>query len=303
MRSTLGVLLLCSLGTGVACRTLPGASMSKADSAIVATRVARLEKALAQPDSGAGKGAAIAKWILGKGLVEISGLTLTSDQRLFTHADEGGRVFEVDYRSGRMLGHFDLGQKTVHADFEAIASVGDSLYLLASNGILYVFREGAKGSRVDYATHDTGLKEACEFEGLAFDSTISSLLMLCKNVHTKGPLQDSLVIYRWKLPLGSEAEPSRLTVPLAPIIGPNDWKSLHPSDITVDPTSGNYVIVAADERALLEISPSGELIFARALGPDLAHCEGVAITKDGILIISTEGRPKESAALTLFRWR
>ena len=302
MRSVLRVLLLCSLALSVACRPQTGAAMSRADSAIVTQRVARLEKALAQPDSGTAKGTAIAKWYLGKGLVEISGLTLTSDGRLLAHADEGGRVFVIDYRSGQMLGHFDLGDKTVHADFEAITSVGDDLYLLASNATLYQFREGGKGAHVEYATHETGLKDACEFEGVAFDGA-NSLLMLCKNVYTKGALQDSLVIYRWPLPGKGDAEPSHLTVPLEPITGPNGWKSLHPSDITVDPTSGNYVIVAADERALIEISPSGELIFARPLGPGLAHAEGVAITKDGILIISTEGRPKVNAALSLFRWR
>jgi uncharacterized protein YjiK len=302
MRSVTRVLLLGSLALCLACRPrAAGAAMSRADSAIVTQRVARLEKALAQPDSGAGKGTAIAKWFLGKGLVEISGLTLTSDGRLLAHGDEGGRVFTIDYRSGQMLGHFDLGDKTVHADFEGITSVGDDLYLLASKGTLYQFKEGAKGARVEYATHETGLKDACEFEGVAFDGA-NSLLLLCKNVYTKGALQDSLVIYRWTLPGKGNAEPSRLTVPLAPIIGPNDWKGLHPSDITVDPTSGHYVIVAAEERALIEITPSGELVSARPLGPGLAHAEGVAITKDGILIISTEGRPKLSAAITLFRW-
>ena len=63
------------------------------------------------------------------------------------------------------------------------------------------------------------------------------------------------------------------------------------------------MLVAADESALVQITPSGELVFARPLGPGLAHAEGVVITKDGILIISTEGEPKLSAAVTLFRWR
>jgi uncharacterized protein YjiK len=306
MRTVAATLLLGGLCAIVACRPTASEAMSGADSATVARRVARLEKALAQPDSGGANGEAIAKWILGKDLTEISGLALTGDGRLFAHADEGGQVFEVDYRSGRMVDQFAVGEKVVVADFEGITTVGDTLFLLASNGMLYQFLEGSNGDRVNYATHDTGLKDACEFEGIAFDSTIGSMLLLCKNVLTKGPLQDSLVIYRWRPSSGSDsgsaAEPSRLTVPLAPIIGPNGWKNLHPSDITIDPTDGNYVMVAADERALIEITPSGELISARPLGPGLAHAEGVAITKDGILIISTEGRPKVSAALSLFRW-
>lgn len=308
MRPAFFLLLLAWLsGSLAACRPQAGAAMSREDSATVKRREARLAQALASPDTGASRRTALAKWYLGKELTEISGLTLTGDGRLFTHGDEGARVFEIDYRSGRMVKNFGLGSQPVRGDFEAITSVGDSLYLLTSGGMLYQFKEGAHGSNVAYVSHDTGLKEACEFEGVAFDSSQGTLLLLCKNVFTKGALEDSLVIYR--LPhsaaLDSTASDSaftRLTVPLEPIIGPNDWKSLHPSDITVDPSSGNYVIVAADERALVEITPAGQLVSARALGRALAHVEGVAITKDHILIMSTEGDPKVRPAINLFRW-
>jgi uncharacterized protein YjiK len=291
--------------------------MSRADSATVTARAARLAEALAQParastaDSTADstarsnptEGTPIAKWLLEPYLLEISGIALTSDGRLLAHADEGARIYGIDYRVGRMTGTFDLGEKPVVGDFEGITSVNDTLYLMTSAGVLYEFQEGDNESRVGYTRHDTGLKDQCEFEGVAFDPSIRSLLLPCKNVHPAGPLQDSLVIYRLKLPPGTESQPSRLTLPLGPIIGPNGWKKLHPSDITVDPATGNYLLIAADESALIYITPSGELLFARPLGPGLAHAEGVAITKDNILIISTEGEPtKLPSAVTLFRW-
>jgi hypothetical protein len=173
--------------------------------------------------------------------------------------------------------------------------------MLTSAGVLYQFLKGTNGGRVPFNSHDTGLKEACEFEGVAFDSTQGSFLMPCKNVFTEGAIRDSLVIYRWKISDGTSADAARLTVPLDPIIGPNGWDDFHPSDITVDPKSGNYVLVAAQERALVEITPAGEVVSARSLGPALKHSEGVAITPDGLLIISTEGRDSLRAAITLFR--
>lgn len=305
MRLAIALVLGCLLGT-TACRARTGAAMSPADSSIVSRREARLAQALAAPDTGSHR-TAIAKWNLGKELQEISGLTLTGDGRLFAHGDEAARVFEIEYRTGRMIKSFGLGQTPVRGDFEAIASVGDSLYLMTSTGVLYQFKEGDNGSNVAYVSRDTGLKEACEFEGLTFDPRQNALLMLCKNVLTKGALKDSLVIYRVPHSAISDSARSdsslaRITVPLEPIIGPNDWKSFHPSDITVDPTSGNYVIVSADERGLVEITPAGQLVSARALGRALAHVEGVAITKDHILIMSTEGDDKVRAAITLFRW-
>ncbi|HKP27871.1 MAG TPA: hypothetical protein VJU15_00615 [Gemmatimonadales bacterium] len=305
MRLAIALLLGGLLGTA-GCRPRVGGAMSRADSSIVLRREARLAQALAAPDSGNSR-TAIAKWHLGKELHEISGLTLTEDGRLFAHADESGRVYEVDYRTGRMVKNFKLGQTPVREDFEAIASVRDSLFLLTSKGVIYQFKEGEHGSDVAYVSRDTGLKDACEFEGLAFDARQDAFLLLCKNVFTKTALKDSLVIYRLPRSALSDSAPSdsslsRVTVPLDPIIGPNDWKGLHPSDITVDPESGNYVIVAADERAMVQITPEGQLVAARALGRALAHVEGVAITRDHILIMSTEGDEKVKAAITLFRW-
>lgn len=292
---------LAALLATTACRSGQGETTARADSAELTRREAHLARELARRDSGGTRGAALARWVLGADLAEISGLALTADGRLFTHGDEEGRVFELDYRRGVLVKRFTIGTQRVQADFEGITVVGDMLYLLASNGKLYEFQEGSNGERVEYTLHDTHLKRACEFEGVAFDSTINSLLLACKNVRSKGPLQDSLVIYRWRLPSGSGTRPSRLTVPLAQVIGSNGWKGLHPSDITVDPVSGNYVLVAAEERALIEITPAGALVFARPLPAGLAHAEGVAITRDSMLLVSTEAG-RQSAAITLYRW-
>ena len=302
MSPTTTALLFTTLVVGTACRPGSAAGAGRADSVELVQREAHLAEALARPDSGTAREAPVAKWILAARLSEISGLALTSDGRLLTHGDESGRVFELDYRRGTIVKQFKLGEETVPGDFEGITSVNDTLFLIASDGRLYEFQEGKNGERVEYTVHDTRLKAACEFEGVAFDPAIRSLLLACKNVRTAGPLRDSMVIYRWKLPSGSDPRPTRLTVPLDRVVGSNGWKGLHPSDITVDPVSGNYVLVAGQENALIEITPAGELVFARPLPKGLAHAEGVAITKDSILIISTEARPKTRAAVTLYRW-
>jgi uncharacterized protein YjiK len=88
---------------------------------------------------------------------------------------------------------------------------------------------------------------------------------------------------------------------LAKVIGANHWRSLHPSDITIDPESGNYVLVAAIEGALLELTPRGEVVFARPLPAHHSHAEGVAITKDHTLLVGDEGRARQ-AAIALYRW-
>jgi uncharacterized protein YjiK len=276
-------------------------------------RDARFAQAVAHPDTGLASAAVIARWLLPPELNEISGLALTADGRLLTHGDERGLVFEVDYRRGVVVKRFALGNPTVHGDFEAITVVGDTVVLLASNGALYMFREGANGARVEYTVHDTKLGRVCEFEGVAFDQTIRALLLVCKTARTKS-LRDSLVIFRWKVERGKNPLMSKLTVPLRRVIGSNGWDGLHPSDITIDPFNGDYVIVASREKALVEITPAGDVIFARPLPGDHAQPEGVAITRDGVLIISDEksqgasarhahrSSADESAVMTLYRW-
>jgi uncharacterized protein YjiK len=294
--------LLAALLAGTACRSGRHEASAQADSTELVRREAHLAGALAQPDSGEARGPAIARWLLGRDLSEISGLALTADGRLLAHGDEEGEVSEIDYRRGLVVKRFSLGTQPVHADFEGITVANDVVYLLASNGKLYEFQEGSSGQQVAYRVHDTGLKHECEFEGVAFDPKLNALLLLCKNVRTKGALQDSLVIYRWSLTGGSGAPPSRLTMPLAQIIGANGWKGLHPSDITIDPVSGDYVLVAAEERALIDITPTGKLVFARPLPASLEHTEGVAITPDGLLILSDEAG-HHPAEISLYRWR
>jgi len=90
-------------------------------------------------------------------------------------------------------------------------------------------------------------------------------------------------------------------VPITEVIGSNPWKSIFPSDITIDPFNGNYVLIAARQQALIEITPAGEVVFSRALPGPHEQAEGVAITKDSILMISDEA-VRRPAVVTLYRW-
>jgi hypothetical protein len=74
-----------------------------------------------------------------------------------------------------------------------------------------------------------------------------------------------------------------------------------PSDITIDPITGNYVIISSLERAIMSITPSGQVVFARALPGEHDQAEALAITKDSILIIGDESA-RRPAAITLYRW-
>ncbi len=285
-----------------ACRPADAAREARADSTTLVARETRLEHSLSQRgtatrDSTAER-KAVARWVMPRDLDELSGIALTRDGRLLAHGDERAQISEIDYRRGVVTKQFVVGHPTIKADLEAITVADGFVFLLASNGTLYEFREGANGERADYTTHDTRLGKECEFEGLAFDSTLNSLLLACKNVGTKH-LRDHLVIYRWRLD-GSGKRLSRLTVPLKDILKSLGEKELHPSDIAVDPLTGNYVLIT-NEKAIVGITPDGHVMFARKLPGDHDQPESVAITKDGILIIGDEAKHRP-AVITLYPW-
>jgi hypothetical protein len=300
--SAVALALALSAALAAACRPGGGSrAAAKPDSAELAKREARFEQALTQPDSGKSKEEPIARWLLPSSLTEISGLALTKNDRLLAHGDEQGRIAEIDYRRGTVLKQFLVGSPPVQGDFEGITVAGDVIYLLASNGKLYEFREGANGVRVKYTLHDTQLGRECEFEGVAFEPASNSLLLACKTVGKKS-LQDFLVIYRWKLDDKSDSRLSEFKVPLARIIGAHNWKGFHPTDISVDPSSGNYLLVASPEKAMVELTPQGEVISAGPVPGRHNQPEGLAITKEGILIVGDEGGHRRGT-ITLYRRR
>lgn len=299
--SLLAPLLLLSLLVPSCRKSAGNEDPSREDSAALDARLAQLRERLAQADSG--KAAEpVARWLLGVELTEVSGLALTPDGRLFAHGDEAARVFEIDYRRGTVVKQFWVGEQALQADFEGITYAGNRFFMVTSKGILYEFAEGADGERVEFQLHDTRLGKECEFEGVAFDSTSNSLLMPCKNVGERS-LQGNLVIYRYAL--GSDSagtSTSEISIPMAQAVGNNGWKQVRPTDIAIDPWTGNFVLVAAQEKAILQVTPAGAVVFSRPLAGSHPQAEGIAITRDSILIVGDEGTG-QPGAITLYRWR
>lgn len=285
-----GMAAPCALFILSACR---GSDLSEAEAKALSDRERRLAERLASPDSDT---IPLARWVLPRQLLEISGIAVTADGRLLAHNDEQSIVYVIDPRRGVVLKHFTVGRKPMRGDFEGIAVSGSEIFMLVSDGRIYRFREGGDGDNVPYATIDTRLGKACEFEGIAVDPS-GVILLSCKNVAKTGP-RNQLVIYRWD-PRARQA--SVLGIPYASAIGSNGWKDLHPSDLAVDPATGNYVVIAAQEKALIVVTPGGQVVRSGPLPERSRQAEGVAISRDGILYVSDEGGTAP-ATITLYRW-
>ena len=267
---------------------------------VEADRQRLLKSRLGVADANPNRAVPLARWIMPAELREISGLTLMSNGHVLAHDDEVGRIYEVDPKTGIIVRRFAL-KGSPHADFEGITIAGADIYMVQSNGQLFRFQMVADGEETPYERFDTHLGRECEFEGVAYEADSSWLVLPCKKVGTKG-LKKDLVIYRLTLPISDSSRLSVLTIPMAEVVGSNGWKDVSPSDIAIDPVTGNYVLVAAQERALLIIAPTGRVVKSEALPTGHDQAEGVAVTPDGILIISDEAT-RAPADITLYRWR
>ncbi|MEO8577332.1 MAG: hypothetical protein ABI556_11550 [Gemmatimonadales bacterium] len=292
-------LFLGLIASAAGCRKAADAATAETKG-IAAKRVNELTQRLAKADAAPDSDKPVAMWIMPVELREISGIALLPDGKIVAHGDEQALIYVIDPRTGMVLDRFHVG-KGIHGDFEAITTSGDNVWLLQSNGRIYQFKVGANNAHVPYKVIDTRLGKECEFEGIAYEPDSAWLVMPCKRVLKKS-MRGQLVLYRVRLQGSGAGRISELTIPMKQVIGSNKWKEFKPSDITLEPRTGNYVIIASHEKALAVITPDGDVLRSEKLPGKHPQAEGVAITPDDILIVSDEAT-NVPATITLYRWR
>lgn len=240
------------------------------------------------------------QWNLPRKLREVSGLALTPDNRLLAITDEEAIVYEIDYESGRLTKAFAFGDPAVRGDFEGIAVLHDKVWLMTSHGRLFSAREGAHGERVQFQQFDTGLGKYCELEGLAQDRDNGLLVFACKETRKKN---DKLKIFEMSVTASGIRPVRDIKVPQEAVADRIKSKNINPSGIAIAPGSGQRLMVAARQRAIMQLSRDGELIDAIILPKKKRHrqAEGVEITNDGRLLVADEGGDGK-ARLAIYRF-
>lgn len=298
MRRSHIALLVALVGILAGCRQPSEAAAAQAKK-VGSKRLQDLNRRLGEADSFPTRVKPVARWVMPKELRELSGIALTPDEQLLVHGDEQALIYVIDPRTGIISNRFHVG-RGLRGDFEAITTAGEDIWLLQSNGKLYRFKRGKDGARVPYELRDTKLGKECEFEGVAYQADSAWLVMPCKRMIKRK--ENELLIYRFRLQGPDAGELSQMEVPLEQVIGPNKWKEFRTSDIAIDPNTGNYVLIASQQKGLVVMTADGVVIRSGPLNGRHLQAEGVAITRDNILIVSDEATD-EPAVIQLYRWR
>jgi hypothetical protein len=239
------------------------------------------------------------EFLLPQGLSEVSGLAVASDDSVFAHNDEYGIVYEVELKTGKTVKAFALGTPTVKADFEDIATRGEYIYLLTSDGRIFEARKGEHRKRVLYNVYDTGVGQRCETEGLANGPREDEFLILCKRMRDPS-LEDRLVIFLWNVADHSPVTAPWLNVPLGSLLDKLEHANFHPSALAWKRETGTLLIISSKGHNAIEIDSQGRLRGRYKFDKDRhPQPEGMTMMPDGRLVIGDEG-PRGHGKLTIY---
>jgi uncharacterized protein YjiK len=231
-------------------------------------------------------------------LGEISGLAATTDGRLFAHDDERAVIYQIDPALGRLASTFAVGAPET-GDFEGLAITPDGVFwLVTSAGALLRFREGEDGARVVFERFDSGLRDICEVEGLAYLSADESLILACKRMDAPD-MRDQVQLYAWRP--GSPAGLWR-SMPKRDVTEAAGVSDFQPSSVEIEASTGAFFVLSARDGAVAWFGADGSLRSAWALSAEHTQAEGLTLLPDGRLVIADEGA-RRGALLSIYERR
>ena len=239
-------------------------------------------------------------------LHEISGITFYRKNELACVQDEKGIVFFYDIKKDKLRNTIPFAKDK---DYEGIANVNDTLFVLCSNGEI---SEIDSKNEDGYAnTHSTFLSKNNNCEGLCYDKRQHRLLVACKGIPKKGTASKGMkTVYGFdlktremdKIPV-YKFDPDSVKKYIAKadeggffekIFNKNSFEKrflFEPSEICIDPMTDDVYVLSSVGKTILAITYEGKIKFAVHLDPELyKQPEGLTFSKDGSMYISDEGK-------------
>lgn len=228
------------------------------------------------------------KWELPEILEEISGIAMVDEKRIAAVQDEEGIIFIYNLQTSKI----DFQRKfSGSGDYEGIAVAGKTAYVLESDGTLYEINDflTANGKSNKYST---ALQKKFNFEGLTYDKKNNRLLLAIKDKDDNN----------FKPIFSFDLESKKLDKNPAIKINLNDTifdqlgqkkshRLLRPSEIGINPVTGDYYILEGVNPKLLILDPEGKLKKLHILNQDqFRQAEGITFSPTGEIYISNEGK-------------
>lgn len=237
-------------------------------------------------------------WELPDELEEISGFSFISENRIACIQDEDGKIFIYNLETSEIEKEIDFSDD---GDYEGIVVKGDTAFVLESDGDIYRVRNFLTEPEVK--KYETRLSSNNDVEGISLDKSGKLLLMAVKE---KDPgSKDYKGIYAFELSSGKvQKQPAyKLTFEEKVFKGKSkkDKQDIFkPSEITLNPTSGEIYLTEGEDPQILILDGSGKAKALYELNKDdFPQPEGIDFDPAGNLYISNEGKPGTIHKVTL----
>lgn len=243
-------------------------------------------------------------------LLEISGLTVIDSTSVACVQDENGMVFIFDMVKNEISDHFIFHYP---GDYEGVARVAGSFYVLRSDGTLFVTRNDKSSVFTQQIVTQVG--PPANYEGLCYDHRNHRLLIVPKNNPERGPGDEKKhPVYGLDLRSGKQHGEEILQFDLPAITKhasennikvPDEAKkiSLRVSDIGIHPVTNMLYVISAANRMLFVFNEDGTVDYIEELNPDLFNMpEGISFHDNGDMLIANEGRINPPTIL-LFKYK
>lgn len=220
--------------------------------------------------------------VLGKDLLEISGMYYLPNGKIAAINDEEGKIFFIDADDG----DFTVSKFGKKRDYEDIAAIDSFFYVLESNGNIHRVPAGVKHVEEEF---EFPREKKIEFESLYHDEPNKRLILLSKEQRES---RKGILAYSFDPITLSFSDTPVYTVKWKDIREhlKNNSAEFKPSAAAIHPLSKKLYVVASIGKALLIMSPDGHVESAFLLNPDqFPQPEGITFAPNGDMFISNEG--------------
>jgi hypothetical protein len=250
-------------------------------------------------------------------LQEISDITEKDAASIACVQDEQEIIFIYDINKNQIINQFNFSDD---GDYEGIARVDRTIYILRSNGLLTEITN-YESDKFKRTTYTTGIPWK-DNEGLCYDQKNNRLLIGSKEIPGKDSKdKEKRFIYGFSLSskklikepvfrfdlneLGRFALENNVKVPMKGKKGKKEEPDikLRISAIGIHPITGRLFVLSGIEKLLFVFDMNGNIEAIERLNHDLfKQPEGITFMKNGDMYISNEGR-KKSATLVRFNYK
>ena len=236
-------------------------------------------------------------------LMEISGLSYYTDNKLVCQHDEKEDLFVIDYLSCEIISKKKSGKS---GDYEGVEQVNGSVFLLKSNGTITEY-SNFNTNQQKRKSYKTKISQKNDAEGLGYDPKTNSLLIACKSKPSlkdaENKFKSKRCIYRFSLDENKLKEVPFIYIDLEKMEREYGKKHFMPSAIAYNPIDENFYVLSAVGNHLIVVDRNSNILKMEKLAPSLfMQPEGICFSPDGkFLFISNEGKMRNANILVFDR--